>query len=129
MNIEEVIVNVLDATFNNISVISWRSFSLVEETRVPGENHRPVASHWQTYHMMLYPVQLAWAGLELTTLGVIATDCIGSYKFNYHTETTDPEKQKIPHNYDSSKIRRNIGSHSKNIHDRSLYWLGTGILI
>jgi hypothetical protein len=20
----------------------------VEETRVPGENHRPVASHWQT---------------------------------------------------------------------------------
>jgi hypothetical protein len=21
---------------------------LVEETRVPGENHRPVASHWQT---------------------------------------------------------------------------------
>ena len=33
---------------NNISVISWRSVLLVEETRVPGENHRPVASHWQT---------------------------------------------------------------------------------
>ena len=39
---------VFNATFNNISVISWRSVSLVEETRVPGENHRPVASHWQT---------------------------------------------------------------------------------
>jgi len=25
--------------FNNISVISWRSVLLVEETRVPGENH------------------------------------------------------------------------------------------
>jgi len=39
----------VNATFNNISVISWRSdFLLVEETGVPGENHRPVASHWQT---------------------------------------------------------------------------------
>jgi len=26
----------------------------VEETRVPGGNHRPVASHWQIYHIMLY---------------------------------------------------------------------------
>ena len=34
-----------NATFNNISVISWRSVLLVEETVVPGENHRPVASH------------------------------------------------------------------------------------
>jgi hypothetical protein len=32
-------------SFNNISVISWRSVLLVEETGVPGENHRPVASH------------------------------------------------------------------------------------
>ena len=39
---------VLSATFNNISVISWRSVLLVEETGGPGENHRPVASHWQT---------------------------------------------------------------------------------
>ena len=36
------------ATFNNISVISWRSVSLVVETRVPGENHRLVASPCQT---------------------------------------------------------------------------------
>ena len=33
------------ATFNNISVISWQSVLLEEETGVPGENHRPVASH------------------------------------------------------------------------------------
>jgi len=32
--------------FNNISVISLRSDLLVEETRVPEENHRPAASHW-----------------------------------------------------------------------------------
>ena len=39
---------VLNATFNNISVISRRSDLLVEETSVPNENHRPAASHWQT---------------------------------------------------------------------------------
>jgi hypothetical protein len=33
---------VFDATFNTISVISWRSFLLVEETGIPGENQRPV---------------------------------------------------------------------------------------
>jgi hypothetical protein len=34
-------VMVFNATFNNISVISWRSVLLVEETAVPGKNHRP----------------------------------------------------------------------------------------
>ena len=34
-----------NATFNNISAISWWSVLLVEETR---ENHRPVVSHRQT---------------------------------------------------------------------------------
>jgi len=38
-------VMVLNTTFNNISVISWLSALLVEETGVPKENHRPVASH------------------------------------------------------------------------------------
>jgi hypothetical protein len=37
-----------NVTFNNISVISWRSVLLVEETGVPSENHWPVVSHWQT---------------------------------------------------------------------------------
>jgi len=36
---------VFNGTFYNISVISWRSVLLVAET---GENHRPVAGHWQT---------------------------------------------------------------------------------
>ena len=39
---------VFNATFNNISVILWQSVLLVEVTRVHRENHRPVASHWQT---------------------------------------------------------------------------------
>ena len=33
-----VMVLMFKATFINISVISWRSILLVEETRVPGEN-------------------------------------------------------------------------------------------
>ena len=37
-----------NATFNNISVVSWQSLLLEEETGVPGENNQPVASHWQT---------------------------------------------------------------------------------
>jgi hypothetical protein len=36
---------VFSATFNNIAVITWRSVLLVVETGVPGENHRPAASH------------------------------------------------------------------------------------
>jgi hypothetical protein len=32
---------VFNTTFSNISVISWQSVLMVEET---GENHRPVAS-------------------------------------------------------------------------------------
>ena len=45
-------VMVFNVTFNdnNISVILWLSVLLVEETGVPGEIYRPVASHWQTSH-------------------------------------------------------------------------------
>jgi len=41
-------VLVLSATFNNISVISWRSVLLLEETGVYEEYHWPATSHWQT---------------------------------------------------------------------------------
>ena len=43
---------VFNATFNNISVISWRSVLVVEETGVSGKNHRPTASHWQTLSLL-----------------------------------------------------------------------------
>jgi len=35
-------VMVFNTTFNNISVILWRSVLLVEETRITGENKQPV---------------------------------------------------------------------------------------
>ena len=40
-----VMIMLFNATFNNISVISWRSVLLVEETGEPGENRRPTESH------------------------------------------------------------------------------------
>ena len=40
-----VCLMVFNVTFNNMSVISWRAVLLVEETGVPGENHRAVVSH------------------------------------------------------------------------------------
>jgi hypothetical protein len=50
---------VFNATFNNISVISWRSVLLVEETRVPGEkNHQPAHVTDKLYYIMLYQVHL-----------------------------------------------------------------------
>jgi hypothetical protein len=53
---------VFSTTFNNISVISWRSVLLVEETGVPRENHQPAASHWQTLSHNV--VHLALGGIR-----------------------------------------------------------------
>jgi hypothetical protein len=75
----------INATFKNISVISWRSVLLVDETGVPGEHHRPAACHWQTLSRNV--LHLAWAGFELTTSVVLGTDCLGSCKSNYHMIT------------------------------------------
>jgi hypothetical protein len=41
---------VFDATFNNISAISWRPVLLVEETGVAGENHQPVCKGYSLSH-------------------------------------------------------------------------------
>jgi hypothetical protein len=45
---------VLNDTFNNISVISWRSFLLVEEIGVPRENPPTCHVTDKLHHMMLY---------------------------------------------------------------------------
>jgi hypothetical protein len=37
---------VFNATFRNISAISWRPVLVVEEAGVPGENHQPWESTW-----------------------------------------------------------------------------------
>ena len=81
---------VFNATFNNISIISWWSVLLVEETGVPGENHQTSASHWQTLSHNIVSSTSAWAEFEFTMLVpivVIGIYYICSIKSNYHTIT------------------------------------------
>jgi hypothetical protein len=78
-------VMVLNATFNNISVISWWSVLLVNY-KFP-EKITNLSQVTDKLHIMLYRVHLAWEGLELTTSVVICTYCIGS-KCYYNTITT-----------------------------------------
>jgi hypothetical protein len=42
-----------NATFSNISAISWRPVLVVEEAGVPGENHRPWYVTGKLYHLRL----------------------------------------------------------------------------
>jgi hypothetical protein len=69
--------------------ISWLWFLasalLVEETGVPGENHRTAAIHCQT---LSHYVVSSTPRFKLSTLEVIGTDYTGSCKSNYHTITT-----------------------------------------
>ena len=75
---------VFNATFYNISAISWQSVLLMEETWIFGENHRRVASHRQ---MLPHNVVSSTPGHELTSLVVMGNDCTASCKSNYHTIT------------------------------------------
>ena len=59
---------------------------LVEVTGVPSENHRSAASNLQILsHNVVSSTPRHERLIKLTTLVVIASDCIGSCRSNYHT--------------------------------------------
>jgi hypothetical protein len=65
----------------------------VAEIGVPRENHRPVASHWQTlsHNVVSTTSRHEWGStshLSGDTQRVIGNNYSGSCKFNYHTTTT-----------------------------------------
>jgi hypothetical protein len=93
----------VNTTFNNISVISWRSVLLMEETSGPGENNRPVPNHWQICHIKMHTSPCS--RFEFATPVVINTDCIGSCKSNYHTITA---MMALPFKYIDIKTKMSI---------------------
>jgi hypothetical protein len=80
---------VFNATFNNISVISWRSVLLVVEIGVPGENYWPVVSHRQTL-----------------SHNVVLSTPRHQRKFNFHAIRTTIAMSIIDHHFGSLLYKR-----------------------
>ena len=84
-------VMVFNTTFYNTSVISLRSVLLVKESGLP-QCRKPdlsqVTDKLNSITLCCNEYTLPWTGFELTTSVVIGTDCMGSYKSNYHAIMT-----------------------------------------
>jgi hypothetical protein len=100
---------VFSTTFNNISVISWWSFLLMEETGVPGENHRPVASNWQTLsHNVLHRScpMCNISSIGATFEGCDLLDTKPNFTFNMYSTTNSQDN-----NWKYSNVKQPHSTH------------------
>ena len=79
---------VFSALFNNISVRSWQSVFICGGNRSTWR--KPPTCRKSLTNLITYCIEYTcpWTMIELTTLVLIGTDCIGRCKSNYHTITT-----------------------------------------
>jgi hypothetical protein len=59
----------------------------LEETRVPGENNRPAAGHWQILQHNVVSNSLRLSGIRTSNVSGDNTDCIDSCKCKCTTIT------------------------------------------
>ena len=80
---------VINATFNNISAISWQPVFIGGGNRST-RRKLPTCRKSQTNFITNCCIEYTSSrtGSTIKTLVVIGTDCTGSYKSNYHTITT-----------------------------------------
>ena len=81
-----------------ISVIPWRSVLLMEETGVPGKNHQPVVSHWQTLsHNVVDLALIGWLILvfNATFRNIMATSFSGGRSRSTRRESPTMGKQLV----------------------------------
>ena len=75
---------VFNTTFNNISVVSWRSVLLVEETRVHRENDGPARSHWPLLSDMTFWLDVVSSMSTKFILESLMTKKPGSTALQFH---------------------------------------------
>ena len=70
---------VFNATFRNIPAMSWRPVLVVEETGIPGENHRPWAINWFLDRRLLQTRRLLNQGFLLVKMKSSLRKCCGRH--------------------------------------------------